>query len=87
MLTIQYAPTFVRMYKGLEPDLKTEIKEKISVFQDTQNHSKLKVHKLKGKLENTYSFSVNFKMRVVFEYEDKKTVNLLYVGGHEQVYD
>ncbi|MFA6158104.1 MAG: type II toxin-antitoxin system RelE/ParE family toxin [Candidatus Paceibacterota bacterium] len=86
MLEIRYAPSFVRMYARLPASLKSEIKEKISTFRDKGNHDALKVHKLKGNLENTFSFSVNYKIRVIFEYEDKKSVNLLLVGGHDNVY-
>ena len=86
MIEICYAPTFVRMYKKLDPSLKEEVKSKILLFQDAKNHTALKTHKLKGVLENTYSFSVNYKIRVVFEYENKKSVNLLYVGAHDGVY-
>ena len=85
-ISIQYAPTFVRMYKRLDNNLKEEIKEKIASFQNPANHEKLKVHKLKGGLENTYSFSVNYKIRIVFEYEQKNIVNLLYVGSHDETY-
>ncbi|MDO8430727.1 MAG: type II toxin-antitoxin system RelE/ParE family toxin [Candidatus Taylorbacteria bacterium] len=86
MIKILYAPIFVRLYKGLPPLLKEEIKEKIEIFKDKNNHIQLKVHKLKGDLKNTYSFSVNYQIRIVFEYEDKNTVNLLYVGDHDKLY-
>ncbi len=74
------------MYKGLEPALKEEVREKISLFQNEKNHSILKVHKLHGGFKNYYSFSVNYKIRVVFKYENKNAVNLLYIGGHDELY-
>lgn len=86
IIAVQYAPTFVRMYKRLDNNLKEEIKEKIIFFQNLANHEKLKVHKLKGGLENTYSFSVNYKIRIVFEYEQKNIANFLYVGSHDGAY-
>ncbi|MDO8575390.1 MAG: type II toxin-antitoxin system RelE/ParE family toxin [bacterium] len=86
MINIIYAPTFVRMYKGLPVLLKDEIKEKIELFKNSKNHKLLKVHKLKGNLSNTFSFTVNYQIRIVFEYESKNTVNLLYVGGHDELY-
>ena len=86
MLSIRYSPTFIRMYKRLEENLKEETREKIVLFQHISNHEKLKVRKLKGILENTYSFSVNYKIRVLFEYESKQLVSLLYVGSHDEVY-
>ena len=84
-ITIQYAPIFVRMYKRLDKNLKEEIKDKVILFQDIVNHEKLKVHKLKG-LSNAYSFSVNYKIRIVFEYATPNIVNLLYVGNHDDMY-
>ena len=83
MFSVRYAPTFIRMYKRLNAHLKEEVKEKIFLFKDEKNHSTLKVHKLKGNLKNIYSFSINYKIRIVFEYEDKTTVNLLYIGSHD----
>ena len=84
-IAIQYAPIFVRMYKRLDKNLKEEIKDKIILFQDIAHHEKLKVHKLKG-LSNVYSFSVNYKIRIVFEYATPNIVNLLYVGNHDDMY-
>jgi len=71
------------MYKRLDSNLKEEIKDKITLLEDLVNHEKLKVHKLNG-LENTHSFRVNYKIRIVFEYEKKDIVNLLYVGSHDE---
>ncbi|MEK7185263.1 MAG: type II toxin-antitoxin system RelE/ParE family toxin [Patescibacteria group bacterium] len=75
------------MYKGLEKNLKEEVKNSILLFKNIKNHKKLKVHKLRGVLKNAYSFSVNYRVRIVFKYEDEHTVNLLYVGSHDEVYD
>jgi len=87
MLTIFYTPNFIRRYKHLNPALQSEVKEKIELFRNITNHSKLKVHKLKGSLESTHAFSVNFKVRIIFEYQkNKKNVNLLYVGSHDELY-
>ena len=83
---IQYAPTFVRAYKCCPQALKEEIKEKISVFQNPDNHKVLKIHKLKGALSDTFSFSVNYKIRIVFDYGAGDVVILLYVGSHDDVY-
>lgn len=84
-LSILYAPTFIRMYKRLPVLLRAEVKEKITQFQNPANHATLKVHKLKN-LKNTYAFSVNYQIRIVFQYESKQTVGLLFVGSHDDVY-
>ncbi len=91
MISVFYAPTFVRGYKKLPEALKEEVKQRIYDFQNTNNHNALKVHSLTGKLKNTYSFSVNYKIRIVFEYanngKNKNIVYLLYVGSHDEVYN
>jgi addiction module RelE/StbE family toxin len=86
-LDIEYAPSFVKQYKKLNPYLKEEVKDKIDFFKNTENHQQLKVHKLHG-MKGVYSFYVNYKIRVSFEYSDKnkKIVSLLYVGGHDDAY-
>ena len=88
MITVYYSSTFVRLYSGLDPNLKEEVKEAISLFSDAKNHSKLKVHKFAGSLNGRYSFSVNYKFRIVFRYagEQEKVACFLYVGPHDQAY-
>lgn len=87
MIDITYAPSFIRRYKKLNPHLKEEVKDKIALFKDAENHKSLKVHKLGGTLDNTFSFTVNYKTRIVFEYgKDRNEANLLLVGDHDGVY-
>lgn len=81
-MRVAYKPTFLRQYKKLDPQLQLEVKEKIADFTDQKNHSRLKVHALKGKLKGAYSFSVNYKTRIVFSYESKDVAVLLAVGSH-----
>ena len=83
MIKILYKPSFVRQYKKLPEDLKTEVKQKIQLFKEDQNHLFLKTHKLKGKLNSHYSFSVNYDYRIIFEYKSKKEVSFLMIGNHD----
>ncbi|OHA47434.1 MAG: hypothetical protein A2541_02325 [Candidatus Taylorbacteria bacterium RIFOXYD2_FULL_36_9] len=83
MLEINYKPSFICLYNEAEVSLQGEIKEKIVLFRNRSNHKSLKVHKLHGTLKGCYSFSVNYKIRIVFEYLSKKEVSLLAVGDHD----
>jgi len=83
MLEIRYKPSFVRQYKKMSKALQEEIKEKIELFRQNSNHSFLKTHKLKGRLQSFQSFSVNYEYRIIFEYESKNTAVLLAVGNHD----
>jgi mRNA-degrading endonuclease YafQ of YafQ-DinJ toxin-antitoxin module len=83
MLSIEYAPEFVRTWKRLPNDSQDEIIERIELFKYIRNHPLLKVHKLKGKMKDRYVFSINFHDRIVFRYtKDKKTAYLLDIGDH-----
>lgn len=82
-MEISYKATFVRQFKKLDQDLQSEVLEKIESLKNIDNHDSLKVHKLHGKLKESYSFYVNYKIRVVFVWEDKKEIILLAIGDHD----
>ncbi len=84
-MEVLFSPSFVRKFKGMPLELREEILEKIEMFKDELLHKQLKVHKLSGRLEERYSFSVNYKIRVIFRYSSDKPriAYLLTVGDHE----
>ena len=87
-MEITYTASFIRLLKSLPKALREEVREKINLFRDPKNHQQLKVHKLKGRLKGRYSFSVNYKTRIVFNYSDNthKEVRLDAIGDHH-IYD
>lgn len=82
MIGLIYAPRFVRQFKRLPEELQEETFQKIDLFKNVKNHVILKVHKLHSKFSNSYSFSVNYKTRIVFDYVSKTEVALLSIGDH-----
>lgn len=86
MLQIRYKPSFVREYRRLPEALRAEVREKIALFEEDPDHPSLKLHKLKGRLRGFSSFSVNYRYRIVCEWEGNRVVRLLIVGDHS-VYD
>ena len=87
-MEISFTPSFIRMLKSLSPALIEESIAKIELFKNPENHVSLKVHKLKGRLKDSYSFSVNYKIRIVFMYTDAKPkeARLDAIGDHD-IYD
>lgn len=83
MIKIAYKATFVRQFDALDEGLQAEILERIEQLRDPRNHRQLKVHKLHGALKDRYSFSVNYKYRIVFSFVSKDEVALLTVGDHD----
>jgi mRNA-degrading endonuclease YafQ of YafQ-DinJ toxin-antitoxin module len=83
MISLEYASDFIRKYDKLESDFQSEIDEKLEDLRDIDKHRKLKVHKLKGLLRGYYAFSVNYKDRIIFEWNKKKgIIYLIDVGDH-----
>ena len=81
-MKISFLPVFVKKFNKLESVLREEVLEKIEMFKDKKNHMQLKVHKLNGVLSGRYSFSVNYKTRIVFSYLSKNEAVLLVIGDH-----
>lgn len=82
-MKVHFKPTFIKKFKRLEIALQEEVLEKIELFKDEKNHKQLKAHKLSGVLSGRYSFSVNYKTRIVFSYLSKTEAVLLAVGDHD----
>lgn len=84
-MEIFYRSSFVRQLNKLPTDLQDEVFKKIEEFKNSKNHLRLKVHKLKGKLAGLHSFSIDYRNRVVFEWQDKNKTSaaLLAVGDHD----
>jgi addiction module RelE/StbE family toxin len=83
MIEVNYKTTFIKAFDDLEEALQNEIIEKIELLKSEKNHKQLKVHKLHGKFKDKYSFSVNYRYRIVFMYESKNEIVLMAVGDHE----
>jgi len=82
-MQVKFTPNFIRQLKKLEPALKEESFEKIELFQKNIREKSLKVHKLNGKLKDRFSFSVNYKTRIVFKYIYKTEIILTAIGDHK----
>ena len=67
--------------------LKTKFWNAVNLFAENPLNVKLKTHKLTGKLSGLWAFSVAYDCRVVFKFtEDDKTVLLIDIGSHDEVY-
>ena len=84
-MEIGYRPSFIRQLNTLEPDLREEVIETIEEFRNPLNHRHLRVHALSGKLKGFYSFSVNYRYRIVFTWvgKGKQLAAFAAVGDHD----
>ncbi len=82
MMNIYYASKFERSLKKLPKTFKDIIDERADIFQGNPFDPRLKTHRLVGKLEGYWSFSLTYKHRVLFRFVDAHTVEFIDVGDH-----
>lgn len=83
-MKINLSPRFKRAYKKLPSGIKDNFDKKIALFIENPKDPKLKAHKLKGKLQSCLSFYLRDGYRVLFEFSEAKTIDLLDVGPHDK---
>jgi len=55
-------------------------------FLENPWNSQLRTHKLTGRLDGLWAFSVSYDYRVVFRFINKHEVLLIDIGTHEEIY-
>lgn len=82
-MKIYYSSKFAKEYKRLPKKVKLLAEKKEVIFRNNPFETRLKTHKLSGKLKDYYSFSLDYQTRIIFEIRDKNTVWFHSVGTHE----
>lgn len=80
---------FLKNYnKRISPhkNLTTKFNLRLKLFTNDPNHPLLKTHRLVGKKQGLFSFSITGDIRVVFKYINNKDILLIDIGSHNQVY-
>jgi addiction module RelE/StbE family toxin len=85
-MKLSYRPKFRNQYKKLKPGLSKIVKEKLDLFSNNPQDPKLKLHKLSGRLEGFYAFSINRSYRVIFNFNKEKTTAYFYKIGTHEIY-
>ncbi|MCF7906368.1 type II toxin-antitoxin system mRNA interferase toxin, RelE/StbE family [Patescibacteria group bacterium] len=82
-MKINYSAIFIKKYKKLPKNIKILAEKKEIIFKINPFEKGLKTHKLSGKLSNFWSFSINYKYRIIFEFIKKDEINFLFIGKHD----
>lgn len=73
---------FERSLKKLSGSLVEKVVERALLFKKDPFDSRLKTHKLHGKLKDKWSFSVDTTCRVLFEFDGAEII-FLDIGDHD----
>lgn len=74
---------FRKSLKNLPSPLKKTIQKQFVLFLKNLFHPSLHTEKLIPKEKNLWSFRINKNIRVIFTFQDKKTILLLDIGPHD----
>ena len=93
-MNLVWSAKFTRAVKrvvGRDRKLLSEIERALTLLAADPKHASLRTHKLKGELAGTWSCSVGYDLRILFDFvKNLKTgeieIHLLAVGTHDEVY-
>ena len=89
MIKIIWEQGFKRIYKKKiknDDELKKKFWNAIELFSNEPLNPRLRTHKLTGRLEGLWAFSVDYDCRIIFRFIEKSEVLLIDIGGHDEVY-
>ncbi len=84
--------TFVRNARKIikrQPQLAQNIQNALELLCSDPFQARLKTHKLKGELKDSYACSAGYDLRTIFkfvEYEQTQAILLESIGTHDEVY-
>ena len=89
MIKISWDQNFKRTYKkGVkqDPELKERFWAAVDVFSQNPTDARLRSHRLTGKLERLWAFSVSQDCQVILRFIDKGHVLFIDIAGHDEAY-
>lgn len=82
-MRIFYHSKFLKQYGKLDCSVQDLVQGKEIIFKDNLFDSRLKTHKLSGRLAGFYAFSVNYSYRIIFNFVDNGIVKFFQIGNHD----
>jgi addiction module RelE/StbE family toxin len=92
MRTLLRSNAFIRSAKRIlkrQPQLSEDLHSTLELLAADAFHPRLRTHKLKGDLQNSWACSVDYDIRIVFKfvtYDKNEAILLESIGSHEEVY-
>jgi addiction module RelE/StbE family toxin len=89
VIKLSWGQGFKRVYRKKvknDSELKGRFWDAVEMLVKDPFHPRLRTHKLTGRLEGLWAFSVSFDCRVIFKFLSKTEILLIDIGGHDEVY-
>lgn len=89
MTEIAFSSSFKRAFKnriaGRKP-MEKKFWKRVEIFKADPHDVRLRTHKLSGELQEFWSFSIEYDVRVVFQFAAQNRTVFLDIGSHDEVY-
>ena len=90
MTEILYTDSYLkraRKFIKKHPELVSQYEKTVKLLEINPNHPSLRLHKLRGKLSELYSVSINisYRISIIFLIKDDKVIPI-DLGSHDEVY-
>ncbi len=82
-MEIIYSGQFAKRYKKLSVEIKMIAEKKEDIFRVDVFDPRLKTHKLHGRLDEYWAFSINNDYRIIFEFGEGGLVYFHTIGTHD----
>ena len=89
MIEISFSSSFRRSFKRkVKGNKEREEKfwQRLKTFQNTPFDPTLRTHRLSGKLQELWSFTIEYDLRVVFYFMATEKAVFIDIGTHDEVY-
>ncbi|MDP3900004.1 MAG: type II toxin-antitoxin system mRNA interferase toxin, RelE/StbE family [bacterium] len=80
---IYYSKKFIKLFSKLPNHIKKQVVKIETIFKNNPLHPSLRLHQLRGRLENSWSISVTMDYRIIFDRIDGGDIFFLSVGKHD----
>jgi len=85
-MKILLSKEFIENFSCLEKQIQKQADKQILIFKSNPFYPSLHTEKLIPKSKEVWSFRIDKKYRIAFEFIDKNTILFLTIGPHDWVY-
>jgi len=85
-MEIRYSSNFKKQYKKLPTKIKRKFGERVDMLLKDPKNFLLRIHKLSGKLQSSWSINITGDIRAVFD-RDPEGVFFITIGNHSELYE
>lgn len=76
-----------KQFAKKHPELKEQYRKALGLLHENPHHPSLRLHRLKGALQDLHSVSINMSYRISLELLiTEQEIILINIGSHDEVY-